>query len=268
MSLTSKFVSSDHIIEKLRTDYGFESIHKTEVVEWLYDIIGIIGSIDSLYETTAQVEIVDWKGILPINFYSINEQCLIRDHSTRIPLIYSGNLATMLDKDPNANAVLYDEGESVVYDMNNNVLEGTGLVAVIPTSQDYEQYTYKLNNNYIFTGYQNGSVDMEYMAFPVGEDGFPLIPDDTKWIRAAVDYVAEKMAFRLMLKDDLSERKYGMIHERYLWSVGAARTKAHIPSLSKMEAIKNRSLRLNQLTTEFETAFKYTQNQEFFKKSR
>lgn len=265
MSLSSKFTTVDDIIERVKRDYGFEEVHKVEVMEWVYDIIGYIGTKEALYLATAEVAIEEFKGILPLNFYALNEEAIIREKNMRIPLVYSSNLTAILDRSSVNNPVLYNEGESVVMDENDVVIEGTGLLAVIPTTMDYQQYTYKLNNDYIFTGFQEGTVEMEYYAFPIDQQGLPLVPDDPKFVRAVVSYVGERLSFRLMLKDELSHQKYETIKQDHLFNVSSARSKANMPSLAKMEAIKNRYLRINPLTTEFETAFKYSQNQEYFK---
>lgn len=268
MSLSSKFTSVDDIIERVKRDFGFEEVFKVEVMEWVYDIIGYIGTKEALYLTTAEVAIADFRGILPLNYYALNEEAIVRDKATRIPLTHTSNLTTILDRKTTINPTMYNEGESVAVDDSGNIIEGTGLIAIIPTSMDYERYTYKLNNNYIFTGFQTGDVELEYYAFPIDGEGLPLVPDDPKFVRAVVTFVGERLAFRLMLKDELSQQKYELIRQDYLFNVASARSKANVPSLAKMESIKNRYLRLINLTTEFETSFKYSQNQEYFKDQR
>ena len=57
----------------------------------------------------------------------------------------------------------------------------------------HEQYncqsniTYNINNNYIETSTKDGYVQIAYQAIKTDEEGFPMIPDDTK-VRMALKY--------------------------------------------------------------------------------
>ena len=39
---------------------------------------------------------------------------------------------------------------------------------------------YRLNNNYIFTNFEEGSVEISYTAFVTDDDGYPMVPDDER----------------------------------------------------------------------------------------
>lgn len=68
--------------------------------------------------------------------------------------------------------------------------------------------TYTVNNNYIFTNFKEGKVCMAYKAIPTDSEGYPLIPDNESVIQYIKWFIGERIAFKLMLTDKYSERKY------------------------------------------------------------
>jgi len=105
--------------------------------------------------------------------------------------------------------------------------------------------TYITDNNYIFTSFKEGSLEISYKAIPTDEDGIPTIPDDTKYIRAIASYIAERCCFKLVLQSKMSESIYkGLIERDRDWAFGSAKMNLSIPDLDTMESMKNNSLRL------------------------
>ena len=115
---------------------------------------------------------------------------------------------------------------------------------------------YQLNNGYIFTSFESGNVEMAYTAFPTDVNGFPLIPDNIKFLKAVSAYIAHKISFKLWLKDVMTRDKKDALEQEWLWYVGSAKTAASMPSIDQMEAIKNEWMRaipnINQHSSHFQ----------------
>ena len=90
----------------------------------------------------------------------------------------------------------------------------------------------------------------------------PMIPDDIKFVMAVQAYVAERIGFRLYFQDHLSGQKYQKLEQDRGWYIGAAGTKAQIPSIDEMEGIKNRFLRLRIHTDFHDSSFVYSSDSE------
>lgn len=107
-------------------------------------------------------------------------------------------------------------------------------------------YTYKINNGVIFTSFEKGFINMQYKAYPIDSEGFLMVPDDEKF-RAALKYhIMYKLDFRRWRSNPASPGLKALLNDseqRRDFYVGAARNKAHIPSIDGMEAIKNQWLR-------------------------
>jgi hypothetical protein len=228
--LNGRTVSVEMLIENLQQDYGFSDINKSEIIEWLWKSMEIIGSPYPYEDKPIEIDIVNHRGVLPVNLYSINA---VREKTTAIPLremtdlfnkfelpAYQEDLVVSSDVDP-STGVYY---ETVIY----------------PDTTASEYYTYKVQNNYIYTGLKEGTLEMQYKAIPIDIiTGMPVIPDSAIYIRGVVSFIAERLAFRMFMKDMLTQAKYELIRQDYLFNVGAAKNICTIPNASRMETLIN-----------------------------
>lgn len=230
-----KLTDASYVIEKVYQDYGFDyEINSAEVYEWIWDVMGLLGIpyayIDKVTDGEGTnpdpIDIADYRGELPSDLYAVQ---LVREYTTKMPMIC-------------VESTFNEDGTYI------NVVES--------------QYTYKLNNSYIFTSFEEGQVEILYKAFPTSPLGLPMIPDDVKYVRAVKEYIAERIAFRMMLSDRLTERKYDRIDQKKAWAISSARSHGFTPSVDKMEAIKNRFLRLKTNPNFHDASFYYSNEKE------
>lgn len=235
MSLTGKYVDVAYVIERVYRDYGFDlEVKYDEVVEWIWDVMALIGAPQPLIDRVTDgtdtmpdpIEVVNYRGELPTDLYSVY---LARDYDTKMPMVCKGS--------------------SFLKDMNQ-------------LYQRESQYSYNLNNNYIFTSFEEGQVELHYKAFPTNSLGMPMVPDDIKFIMAVQGYIAERIGFRLYMQDHITRDKYEKLQQDRSWYIGAAGTKAQIPSIDEMESIKNRFLRLRTHVDLHDTSFIYAADSE------
>jgi hypothetical protein len=242
MSLSGKHIDISYIIERVYRDYGFDlEIKYDEVIEWVWDVMSLIGTpqvmVDKITDGTSTsykgntmpdpIVITDYRGELPNDLYSIT---LARDYESKMPMVCKSS--------------------SFVRDNDN-------LIYLRES-----QYSYTINGSYIYPSFETGYVELHYKAFPTSATGMPLVPDDIKFVMATQSYIAERIAFRLWLQDKLTERKYEKFNQERNWYIGAAQTKSHIPSLDEMEAIKNRFLRLKINPNFHDASFLYANDKE------
>mgnify|MGYP001310872574 CR=1 FL=1 len=231
--LSGKTVTIDTLMEIIYQDYGFESLDKFEVAEWIWRFMGILGSPYSYEDKGVELVISDYKAKLPVDLYSV---VAVRDKTTGIVLREMTDVFSKFNNSGDIERVVVGTGD---YDTDGV----TEFETVVPPSSDAELYTFKLQTDYIFTGFESGTIELQYKAIPVDDiSGLPLIPDNPKYIRALASYIAERIAFRMMLKDQLSERKYDLIRQDYLFNVGAAQSECLIGNMdpARMETLINR----------------------------
>jgi len=244
MSLNTKYTSIEEILERIRREFGFEDVYADDVREWIWDVMGFMAVPQMFIEKIADVTVENWRAPLPVDLYSLTEH-MLRDKGTGYVLRKSANLFQQSDQIDLSAVRVNVDGESVVSD-DDIISDGTQYASIIVPDHDYADYTYTISNNHIFTNVKEIELEMRYTAFPIDDRMFPLIPDDPKVIRAVVWYVGERLAFKMMLSDKLSERKYEMIKQDYLFNVASAKTKAHTMDLAEMENFKRKVLSLNK----------------------
>jgi hypothetical protein len=228
--LSGRVVSIDMLIEQLIQDFGFETIDKTEVAEWVWRSMQIIGTPDPYEDKTVEKEIVDFRTNLPLNLYEIS---LVREKTLGIPL------REMTDLMNRFGDTAYEGTTEIEVDTD----PATGLIysTIIGPDTSSEYYTYKTQGNFIFFGMETGIVEIQYKAIPIDiVTGMPVLPDNAVYLRGVEGFVAEKLAFRMYLKDLISERKYDKIAQQYYFDVGAAQNICKRPDAARMETMINR----------------------------
>jgi hypothetical protein len=256
--LNGRVVSIDMLKEQLRQDYGFADLDTSEIAEWIYRSMGLIGTPYPFQDVPVELTIVEYRAILPVNLYSIVGA---REKTTGIPMremtdifnrfgesVFEGTTEIIADYDP-AYPSTYSTTE--YYE------------TIIGPESDSQYFTFKTQGNYIYTGIENGTIEMVYKAFPIDiVTGLPTIPDNVKYIRGVVSFIAERIAFRMMLKDQIQKDKYDLIRTDYFFNVGAAQAECHALDPSRAETLLNRWKSTYLGTGHFDTYNKYLGSRE------
>jgi len=117
--------------------------------------------------------------------------------------------------------------------------------------------TYTLNDCYIFTNFKEGTVQLDYKAFPTDTEGLPLIPDNVKYIQAVKAYIASKIGQKLWMQNKIDGGKFNHLQSECAWYIGAATTAGLMPNVDEMESWKNQYVRLIPNLEQHNSSFKY-----------
>ena len=124
-------------------------------------------------------------------------------------------------------------------------------------SGDTDMASYRTEGGYIYTNFETGTLELSYLAFKTDEDGYPMIPDDERYISAIKAYVMYMIAFKMWLQDKISTDKYKVLEQEWLFYVKSAKTKAHMPDVDGMEALKNQMRKIVTWPWHHASQFKY-----------
>lgn len=267
--LTSKTVSVERVIEKLLREYPFiQSVNWIDFLEYIGDCIDLIG-VNAAYVKKvtdgnedlfhpSPILITDYRGQLPCDLVKVDQ---VREWCNKIPMIEASDsfhiATTPCDVSESDSTELIENFGQEALSFTSDLAQ----VGSLNVNDGCTTLTYNLNNNYIFTNFESGQVEMAYTAFPTDNRGYPLIPDDIKFINACAAYVAEREGFKLWLVDDLVDRKYEKLVQERNYYIGAANTRGNMPSKDKMESLKNQWLRLVPRVNEHSSFFKYLPEQ-------
>lgn len=283
--LNGKYISIDRILDKVYMDNGYrEELDWTQAIEWIADALDLIGAKQSYFSKVALIEIEDFSGAIPCDYH---QNIMIREGVNKTPMLESsdefivnyrnnqtaccttaGNPALSPDVsvntgefpiDSNGYPILPDDVDYLRSKARNSSYYYYTTLANQPST---EILSYSIRNNVIYTSFETGCIEMSYSAFPVDDKGYPMIPDDQAFIEAVSAYLRYKIDYLLWRAGELRDAVWQHTQQEWLWYVGKAGAKANVPSLDKMEAMKNQWLRLVPKINEHSGSFKYLNHPE------
>ena len=188
------------------------------VVEHTVDFIQLVGAPALYEEKTAIVKVEDWRGALPCDFYKmIQVRVAPTQHNPRwdgdcilpMPLVYRASSHTFHMSDFKLNAA------------------ATG------------ELTYKLQGMMIFTSTKNVDVEIAYSAFAVDDEGYPLLPDNTSFLRGLEYYIKLKWFEMKFDEGEISQAVMDRADQQYCWAVGDAQSEFARLTLDEAETLFN-----------------------------
>jgi len=250
-----KYISYKRVIERVYSDFKFNyDLDHSDALEWIGDLMSILNIPDVLKQKIDVITITNGRGQLPCDLHSIVQTAKRVDNDTIL-----GNVPSTFFME---NAVI-DAGETfsttggTQYAVVNGLTNQTSLVPMLYASDTFHtryhccdvdfmsvsEYTYTVNDNFIFTNFETGCCEMSYLAIPVDDDGFPQIPDHGSWIKACTYEVAYRIAMILLLQDNLSDRKFQLIERDRDWYVAQAANDMRILSIDQEQSFQNNHTR-------------------------
>lgn len=252
-----KYASLYEVLNKVHRDTGsLDDIHIEDLIEWAGEALDQIGAYQQFIrkvtgdKANPHLDVTNYKAKLPCDVYRIEQVSVNGKHA-----VYAGNTFNhLLDGSCCTNAVEIDNYRDLFYDNFGNVFSN-----VAPNNFDnryYEPYAYDVNDNYITLNVKEGKVCLAYIAIPLDENGFPLIPDDVSYREAISRYCIMKIMYINWIKGRVGKDIYEHSEQKWHWYCAQAKGKAVAPSLDKMEQIKRRFLKLIPEIHQHKTFFK------------
>jgi len=191
------------IMENINRDVEYDSeLNIYDVAEWAWKAMDLIGAKVSLSQEETIIDIEDYRGVLPDDYKSIIS---VRGKNNI-------NMITSSDDFMKTN--------------NSNAL---GSMAV---------GTYKIDHKTIFVDLKDGELQIAYNAIRLGDDGFPLIPDETRYTDAVASYIIYKMDYRRYRIGLISRTIYEESKVRWFYQCKSAFNKMVTPNVDKAEQMR------------------------------
>lgn len=187
-------------------------------VEYTVDFISLMGTPALYCEKTAIVVIRDWRGPLPCDFeHMIQVRAAGPQTSPRwinVPWLMPGPMYR-------------ESGHS--FHMSD----------VKPSAAITGEFTYKIQGMVIFTSTKDIDVEIAYRAFATDDEGYPLLPDNTSFLRGLENYI--KLQW-FTIKYDMGQISEGILantQQEYAWAAGDAQNEFSRLTLDKAETLFN-----------------------------
>lgn len=186
-------------------DIPFES-----AVEYAVDFIQLMGTPALYDEKTAIVEVNNWRGELPCDFHQMIQVRVAPSQrngymfGSTPTYRYSGYSFHMSDSKP-----------------------GEGSL------------TYKVQGMIIFTSTKDTDLEIAYRAFAVDDEGYPLLPDNTSFLRGLENYIKVQWFTILFDMGKINAAVLQNAQNEYAWAAGDAYAEFSRLDLDKAETLFN-----------------------------
>ena len=207
--MANNYISLKQIADKTLRNPMMAGISFEAIIDYAVDFMRIVQCSGFFTEKCEPIEIIEHKGLLPDDFFEMNQVRLVT------ALTESGELSV-------SKAFRYASDTFHLSDYSN-----------------YFDMTYKIQGGYIFTSIKEGTIEISYKAILLDEEGYPLIPDNSKFTRALQAYIKKEWFTILFDLGKLQAAIYQNAQQEYAWAVGACESEFQKMSLDKAESFYN-----------------------------
>tara|TARA_R110002074_G_scaffold1263_1_gene7586 strand:+ start:20905 stop:22287 length:1383 start_codon:yes stop_codon:yes gene_type:complete len=257
-----KTTSSKTIIRKVFRDINPNTDNWIDdAVEWIGEALEHIGSAPQLETKTCVLSMADYKAALPNDLFYINQVAI---NETAESIIISEQIDTLLEQIDNivngqsASNYTLNEINSRLQVLENQFGESDDVAVLTKCTTNFPKTAdcldcvndnkvtercYYIEADKIKTSFSTSKICLSYMAFPLDDDCYPLIPDDISFKEAMFWYVYKKM-----LLGNMTPSQNGIGYEfaegQWKYYCTQARNAANYPDIDDYESFMNQWVRL------------------------
>ena len=221
-----QYVNIREILSRILRHPLLQDLNLEAAVQYVTDFLGIMGLPPTYVDALEEIEIEDYRGMLPCNLISINQ------------VRWKKNGICMRSMTDNFN------GHS---------------------EKDNGEPTFKTQGRMIYTSFKEGTVEVSYKAIPIDSEGYPLLPDEPTFLRALELYIKKQWFTILFDMGKISPAVLQNTQQEYAFAAGACNNTFMIPSVSEMESIKGLMNQIIPRFNEFRYGFKYEGDKELLR---
>lgn len=201
-----KYISIKTVLDNILDHPMLKEVSFERAINHTVNFMRILGCPRMFEEKVTLVDIKNWRGALPCDF---NDIIQVRTHSS-------------CDR-KNYGVFRYATDN---FHMSEN-------------KQGSFDLTYKIQGNVIFTSIKEGVIEIAYNAFAIDSEGYPLIPDNSTFIRALELYIKKQCFTTLFDLGKINQAIYQNVCQEYAWAVGQAQSDLIRPTIDQMQSITN-----------------------------
>lgn len=230
------YISIRQIIDDLLDHPLLQDLTLERAVNYAVHFIQIVGVPNEFEEKTALVNIENYRGCLPCDYYDMMQVRTYKegDNYPRVFRYATDSFHCSNKKESNENL----------------------------NTQDL---TYKLQNSIIFTSIKEGTIEIAYHAIKVDKEGYPMIPENSSFIQALELYIKKKVFTILFDQGKINQAILQNTQQEYAWYVGQAQRDLTMPTIDQMESISNMWCQLLQRNNEHSKGMNSLGRREYIK---
>lgn len=227
------YISIRQVLSDLLDHPLLQDLSLERAVNYAIHFIQIVGVPNEFEEKTALINIENYRGCLPCDYYDMMQVRTYKE-GEYCPRVFRYTTDSF-HHSPN-------KGDSDTWDL-----------------------TYKLQNSIIYTSIKEGTIEIAYHAIKVDKEGYPMIPENSSFIQALELYIKKKVFTILFDQGKINNAVLQNTQQEYAWAVGQAQRDLTMPTIDQMESISNMWTQLLQRNNEHSKGMKSLGRREYIK---
>lgn len=227
------YISIRQVLSDLLDHPLLQDLSLERAVNYAIHFIQIVGVPNEFEEKTALIDIKDYRGCLPCDYYDMIQVRTYKEgkYCPRVFRYTTDSFHHSLKKE-----------DSDTWDL-----------------------TYKLQNSIIYTSIKEGTIEIAYHAIKVDKEGYPMIPENSSFIQALELYIKKKVFTILFDQGKINNAVLQNTQQEYAWAVGQAQRDLTMPTIDQMESISNMWTQLLQRNNEHSKGMKSLGRREYIR---
>jgi len=246
MSLTTRYISMKAMLGRLLASPLMNGITEADVARYIADCISLIGAPMAYADKVENITIENYRAKLPCDLLYIQQTRKV----TKVPH-GSDRLEAMRYASDTFHSAYHEIGSPDFAEKTSNY-----------------DWTYSVNNGYIYTNFKEGTVQQSYKALVTDDEGIPMIPDNVKFEKAVENYIKAEW-YRIQWElGKVSDKVLQKAEQERDWYVGAANTTAQLMTIDQAETFRAAFTRILDNSTTAKQFFQNHGRQEYIKYGR
>lgn len=200
--MENNYVNIRYILDKVLRHPLLQDVSLEEAVDTTIEFMRIVGVPQMFQEKVETLTLEDYRALLPCDFYNINQVALVK------------------------------EDQLVPFRAANDYF-------ITNESLNYYDLTYKIQGSIIYTSVKEGEIRISYQAIATDNEGYPLLPDNSSFIRALELYIKKKYFTILFDLGKIQSTVLSNVQQEYAWAVGDCQSEFNRMTLDKAESFFN-----------------------------
>tara|TARA_R110000822_G_scaffold150784_2_gene289885 strand:- start:2420 stop:3136 length:717 start_codon:yes stop_codon:yes gene_type:complete len=195
-----------------------EDLPEDDMIEWVGEALLRVGAFSQFVPKVCQLEISNGKVAIPCDFYKLVDINYTLSVGTNLVLSTFNPL--QWKSESFFSEYFCDECKVSLW------------------SNTFNPY-FMINNAYIYTSFNEGTICISYLAVPTDEEGYPMVPDDEMTLDACSKYIIYQLDYREWRKGAIQDKVFQHSEREWHFGVGAAKGSLNMPNAQQLETIKN-----------------------------
>jgi len=201
------YINIREVLSRLLRHPLLQECNLEQAIQYTIDFMGIFGFPNTYEHKETEIPIEEFRGELPCDLISID---MVKDCKTGIAL---RSMTSMFDPRRHKHP-------------------------------KFQELQFKTQGRTIYTSFPCGKIHLAYRAVHVDDEGFPMLIDNPKYLKALELYIKCQVFTILFDLGKITPQVLNHTEQEYGWAAGQLSSEFKIPSVSEMESIKNM---LNQI---------------------